>query len=117
MRKLILLMTMSMLASPVFAFPFVVADPAPAGVTHCGRYEGGFYKIDDPIVSGACSVNLFFQAANTTVVYTLTHVIAGPPRLESPQSDSISITCGATPASCVVTGAPTKPTGLKFKAS
>jgi hypothetical protein len=87
------------------AAPFVVSDPVAGGATHCGRYEGGTFKADVPIVAGACKFDIGAQLTGTTV-YTATAVINDPlwGRQESVQS---------LPLSVVRSGVPAAPVGLR----
>ena len=90
MRKLPLVLLA--LAGNVMAAPFVVSDPVSAGVTHCGRYEGGVFKSDVLIVAGACKFDIGTQSTGTTV-YTATAVTSDPVwgRQESVQSLPLSV--------------------------
>jgi hypothetical protein len=81
------------------AAPFVVSDPVSVGVTHCGRYEGGVFKVDVPIVAGACKFDIATQPTGTTV-YTATAVVSDPlwGRQESVQSLPLSVVRSGVPA-------------------
>jgi hypothetical protein len=91
---------------PVLAV-HIISDPLAAGVTHCGRYEGGVFKADVPVVvdpaqggGNICYFNIDTQTAGTTVIYTATSVSVDPlwGRGESAQSLPLSVVRPGVPA-------------------
>ena len=85
----------------------LISDPLAAGITHCGRYEGGVFKADFPVVvdptqggGNICQFDISAQVVGSTVIYTATAVTLDVlwGRLESPQSLPLSVARPSNPA-------------------
>lgn len=96
--KIFLALAVGVLVTGTASAVTVISDPCIATVTHCGRYEGGVFKADFPVVAGACNFNISAQPVGTTV-YTATCVINDPVwgRRESVQSLPLSVPNPAVP--------------------
>ena len=98
MKRIVCAVVMLLTSAAAWGAPWVITDPVAVGVTHCGRYEAGVFKIDVPIVAGACKFDIGTQPVST-VSYTATAVINDQVwgRQESVQSLPLSVVRPAAP--------------------